>query len=51
MLKHKFKIVVNKSKIISTVLTVAIVVTSIPVVEFFRGTQDVGAAVTYSPKK
>lgn len=51
MLKHKFKIAVNKSKIISTVLTVAIVVTSIPVVEFFRGTQDVGAAVTYSPKK
>ena len=51
MPKHRFKTLKQSKKILSTILATAIVVTSIPAVEFFRGAVNVNAAVTYEPKK
>ena len=38
-------------KILSTVLATAMIITSIPAMNFFKGALNVNAAVTYAPKK
>lgn len=51
MQKYRFKTKKKGKKILSVILAVAVVITSIPVIGFIKGTAEVSAAVSYSPKK
>lgn len=51
MLKHKLVTMRKGKKILSTVLATAMIITSIPAMNFFKGALNVNAAVTYAPKK
>ena len=51
MLKHKLVTMRKGKKILSTVLATAMIITSIPAMNFFNGALNVNAAVTYAPKK